>query len=260
MIEGVMKQVIPFAVLLMMIMGTLFASVIAPYDPMQIHDVILQTPNSDHLLGTDHLGRDVLSRLLYGGRHTLSITVIATGIALTVGVVLGVIWGLAPKGLDALLTVIMSAVLAIPSLLMALVILTLLGRGMGQIALAVGVSQIGLVVQVVRGATMSIRNAPYIESAYAVGATRGRIIGYYILPNIFPIVATYGGVVLGYSLLNGSALTFLGLGELGVPDWGVILADGRKVFDVAPRIAIYTGLLITSVVFSVNLIIDRRVK
>lgn len=254
------KLIIPFIVLGVVIGGTVFAPSLAPYDPMQIHAVILDLPSSDHLLGTDSLGRDVFSRLLYGGRHTLAIALIASGIALVIGVGLGIIWGLAPKGLDDLLTVIMSAVLAIPSLLMALVILTLLGRGMGQIALAVGVSQIVLVVQVVRGATLGIRHAPYIESAYAIGATRARIIRHYILPNILPVVVSYGGVIVGYSLLNGTALTFLGLGELGVPDWGVILAEGRGVFDVAPRIAIYAGVLITSVVLAVNVIVDRWVK
>lgn len=255
-----MKRFLPYLILIIVMMGTIFASAIAPYDPMQIHDVILQSPNKDHFWGTDSLGRDLFSRLLYGGRYSLSIAVISTTIALSMGIMIGVIWGLAPRWLESLITVIISSILAIPSLLIALVILTLLGRGIWQIGVAIGISQIGLVVQVVRGAIISIRNEPYIEGAYAVGATPWRIIAYYILPNIFSIIATYGGVVLGYSLLNGSTLTFLGLGELGVPDWGVILAEGRAVFDVAPQIAIYTGLLITSVVFSINIIVERWVK
>lgn len=255
-----MRQILPYLVLIVVIGGTLFAPHIAPYDPMEIQSAILQPANAGHPLGTDNLGRDLFSRLLYGGRYTLFIAFVATGIAISCGIGLGLLWGLAPSWLEALMTVVMSAILAIPSFLMALVILTLLGRGMFQIAIAVGVSQIGLVVQVVRGATITVRHAPYIESAYAVGATKRRIVFYYILPNIFSVVVTYGGVVLGYSLLNGSALTFLGLGELGMPDWGVILADGRSVFDVAPHIAIYTGLLITSVVFSINMIVDRWVK
>jgi ABC-type dipeptide/oligopeptide/nickel transport system permease subunit len=255
-----MKYLLPALVLFVVVIVTVFASVLAPYDPMQIHEMILQPPSKAHLLGTDNLGRDLFSRLLYGGQYTLSIAMIATVIALVSGIVFGILWGLSSHWLESVMTVVMSAILALPSFLIALVILTILGKGMLQIALAVGVSQIGLVIQVVRGAIMSVRSAPYIESALAVGATRQRIILYYILPNILPVVIAYGGVVLGYSLLNGSALTFLGLGELGVPDWGVILAEGRAVFDVAPHIAISAGILITSVVFSVNVLVERWVK
>lgn len=247
----------PHLVLCAFVALTIFAPQISPHDPAAIHPTILAPPSSAHLFGTDALGRDLLSRVLYGGRQTLGVATLATAVALVPGLLLGVLWGVAPRPLVPSLTALFSALLAVPGLLVALVLLAVIGRGMEQIALAVGLSQIAMVAQVTRGAVVNVRDAPYIESAHAIGATPRHIIRRYVLPNIWPVIAVYAGVTFSYSVLNGAALSFLGLGELGVPDWGVILAEGRAVFNAAPWVSIFPGLAITALVFAVNALIDR---
>ncbi len=247
----------PYVVFFLMIGFVTLAPQIAPHDPMRSYQPALQPPGLNHLLGTDALGRDVASRLLYGGRHTLFVAALASALAISCGVCLGILWGLVPRQLNTYLTICMSSILALPGLITAIVLLTLLGRGTMQITLAIGLSQIAYVAQIIRGATVSVRDAPYIESAHAIGATNFHIIRRYIVPNIWPTILVYTGVVFGYSILNSAALTFLGLGELGVPDWGVMLAEGRAVFDEAPWVSVFPGLAITSIVFAVNAMSDR---
>jgi peptide/nickel transport system permease protein len=247
---------IPLIIVAMIGLCVVFAPSISPYPPSQIFH-ILQSPNSQHLLGTDALGRDVASRLLYGGRHTLFMAALATFLAVSVGTLLGLFWGILPRSMAGLFTAMMSAILALPGLLIAIIFITLLGRGTMQIALAVGLAQIAHVAQVMRGVTVSVKHAPYIESAYAIGTPFSQIIYRHILPNLWPTVFVYIGIIFGYSILNGAALTFLGLGELGTPDWGVMLAEGRAVFDEAPWVSLFPGMVITAFVFSINTVSNR---
>jgi peptide/nickel transport system permease protein len=153
---------------------------------------------------------------------------------------------------------VINSFLAFPPLLLALVILTLARAGWWQVAAATGIAQIASFARVTRSVMMPLRSAAYVEAAYLAGASRWRIFRYHLLPNALPSLAAYGGVVFAYCLLNSAALSFLGLsGQPGIPDWGVMLEEGRRVFQAAPWVSIGPGLGITVMVYLVNRTGDR---
>jgi peptide/nickel transport system permease protein len=239
-------------VLLIFLMIVLAGPLIAPYDPMRTDTAIqLQSPSRSHPLGTDMLGRDVLSRALHGGQRTLILAAIATLIAFVPGVFIGVVSGLGTRWLDSGIQIIVSAVLAFPGLMLALVVLTLVGTG--ALPLATGVMQIAPCARVVRAAALEVRSQPYIHAADALGATSVHIVFWHVLPNIQPVLVAYAVAIFSFSILNNAALSFLGLGvEPGVPDWGTMLLDGRTAFRTAPWIGLAPGLGITLAVVLLN--------
>jgi peptide/nickel transport system permease protein len=252
-----------YGFLLGLIIGiTVVLPLLLSTDPMQTNpESAMQPPNSLHLLGTDHLGRDVLSRVLYGGHRTLVMAFLATGLAAVPGTLLGLLAGYSSSWADRLIGLYVNAVLAIPGLLLAMIVLTLLGQGLWPLTLATGVAQVAPFILVVRGAVITIRTTGYVQAAEALGATRWRIILSHILPNIRPTLFAYLGVTFAYTIINGSGLSFLGLGgELGVPDWGVMLAEGRGFFRTAPWISIAPGAAITIIVMTVNSLADHMTK
>lgn len=247
-----------FWLICLIIMG-LFGAQLAPYDPMMNHsDAIAQKPSTAHLLGTDGLGRDILSRLLAGANRTLGFSALSTLITIIIGAGLGMSAPILGKWGDGLLVLMMNTLLALPSLFTALLILTLLGRGDTAFIMAVAVGQIGTTAHVMRGATYAILNEDYITSARSMGATWWWIIGVHIRRGIIPTLGAQIGIVFGYCLFNGAALNFLGLGvTLGVPEWGAMLAEGRAIFRTAPHLALFTGLLLMSVIVTINTLIDE---
>ena len=227
------------------------APVFVPSDPMATDPAAsLAPPGGSHLLGTDRLGRDVWSRLLDGGQRTVTIALVATVIAVGAGTLLGLSgWG----RLDAPVTALTNALLAFPTLLLALVVMTLAGTGALSLSLATGMALIAPVARVTRGTLRSVRAQPFIEAAEALGASNRRLFVRHILPNVAPTLLAYGGVTFAYSVLNSAALSFLGLGgDLGVPDWGAMLAEGRVAFRTAPWVSAAPGLAITLLVLAVN--------
>lgn len=242
------------------ILVTALASILSPADPMRTEpNLQMQPPNLNHILGTDLLGRDVLSRLLYGGQRTLIATTLAASLAIIVGSSIGLMAGISVNEVDAILSNLISALLAIPNLLLALVILTLLGTGIVPLILATGFAQIAPVARVIRAAVLAVRIQPYIESGYAIGLKRWHIVYYYILPNIQSTLVAYGSVTFSYCLLNSAALSYFGLGgEPGLPDWGVMLAEGRNTLRDAPWVALAPGLAITLTVWLINSLIDQQ--
>jgi ABC-type dipeptide/oligopeptide/nickel transport system permease subunit len=232
----------------------IFAPQIAPYDPMQTApDQTMQPPGVEHPFGTDAFGRDVFSRLLYGGQRTLAITIFATTTTVLAGLCLGLVASAAGGWFERMALSFINALLAFPSLLLALIILTLLGTGAVPLALATGLSQVGAYARIVRSAVIAVHPALYIEAALVMGADSRHIFLRHILPNIQPTITAYAGVMFSYNLLNSAALSFLGLGGApGVPDWGVMLADGRAVLRAAPWMSLAPGIAITLVVMAVN--------
>lgn len=232
-----------------------------PSDPMlTAAGSQLAPPSSQHLLGTDLLGRDVLSRVLYGGQRTLLIAFASTLLAAVPALSLGMLAASEHEWLKRSLMIVLSAALSLPSLLFALVIITLLKSGALQLVIATALPQIAPFALIVRTAVISLRSESYIEAAHALGAPKAQILYRHIFPNLQPIVLTYMGITFVYSLLNSAALSFLGLGgEPGIPDWGVMLAEGRAAFRVAPWIAFAPGTAITLTVISMNAVIDRLV-
>lgn len=236
----------------LLVLVVLVAPIFAPYDPTRTDTTSqLEPPGVDHLLGTDLLGRDVLSRTLYGGRHTLLIAALATLTAVVPGVVLGLLGASGRAG--RMIGVLLNGLLAFPGLLLALLLLTLLGQGALSLAMATGITQIAPVARITRAAVVSVRSLGYVEAARSLGATDFRVVINYILPNILTTVLAYTGVVFAYAILNSAALSFLGLGgEPGVPDWGVMLYEGRQSFRTAPWVAAAPGVAITLTVILVN--------
>ena len=243
--------------LIWLIAFVIVAPLIAPDDPMATDTANqLAPPSFDHLLGTDLLGRDVLSRALYGGQRTLLIAGAALLIALIPGVLIGVLGGFTAA--DRVLVVLINGVLAFPGLLLALVIMTLLGQGALPLILATGITQIAPCARITRAAVIAVRSSGYVEAARGLGASQFRLIVAHIAPNILLTVLAYTGVMFSYAVLNAAALSFLGLGgEPGIPEWGAMLNEGRQAFRLAPWIAFAPGVGITLTVILTNRAIRR---
>lgn len=230
---------------------SLAAPLLAPHDPQQIHlENNLASPSGQHFLGTDLLGRDVFSRLLYGGRQSLSMALGATFIAAAVGLGVGIA---ARSGHGGMMLILLDTLLAFPSLLIALVVISLLGNGFFSIMIAVGVAGIGAFGRTAHDALAATERMPYVESAISLGASRFHILRRHLLPNARPTLLAFLGVTFGWSLLNGAALSFLGfLGDPNAPDWGMMLAAGRQTFAAAPYEALSAGVMVTLTVAAVN--------
>lgn len=246
-------------VLVCLVVAIVLGPLVVNIDPMQTNPQRqFRPPDAANVLGTDLLGRDVLSRTLYGGRRSLLIAALATGASVLPGLVIGFFSADEHFLPSRFLRLVMNAFLAIPGLIIALVVVTLLGQNLTSLILAVGVAQIAPFAFVTRAAVLSVRSEDYIEAALSLGATRWHVIIYHVLPAIQPVALAYLGVVFSYTLLNSAALSFLGLGgEPGVPDWGVMLAEGRSAFRIAPWVAFAPGLAIALTVWSVNCLVDQ---
>ena len=231
----------------MLLIFVLIAPRFAPYDPLKTAPTSqLQPPGQAHALGTDLLGRDVLSRTLYGAQRTLGIAALATLIALVPGILFGLLSGMSAGWLDRAIQVFVNAMLAFPSLMVGLVVLTLIGSGALPLAIATGIMQIAPFIRLVRGAVLDVRSRLYVEAAVSLGAARTWLMVRHILPNIRHTVISYAVVVYSFSVLNNAALSFLGLGgDPSTPDWGTMLYDGRAGFRVAPWIGLAPGMGIT---------------
>jgi peptide/nickel transport system permease protein len=234
-----------------------FASVLNPVDPMKTDtEAITLPPSSHHLLGTDGLGRDVLARFLYGGQRSLVMAGIGAITASTAGLALGLAAStpIIGKGI----AVLMNALLALPQIVIAFVLLTLLGSNGVSLAVATGSAQIATYAWIVYRTLEYEQIQTYVEAAQSLGASRFHILIGHVLPGIQPTLFAYTGVVFSYCLLNSTAFSALGLGgELGVPDWGVMLADGRAVFRIAPWVSFAPGLAILITVATVNALVDQ---
>lgn len=236
----------------------LLAPWIAPHDPALIDATNgFAPPGAAHWLGTDNLGRDLLSRLMFGARWSLGIVLVATLVIMSAGIAIGVAAGYAGGVLDAVLMRFVDAILSVPSLLLGLAIVGTLGPGIR--SLMIGLASIWWVgyARVVRGLVLSLRERTFVDSARAIGATDRRIIARHILPSILPAVAVLASLEMGELVLAISGLSFLGLGaQPPTPEWGAMLNDGRAFFFTAPQLMLYPGLTISVAVMGFNLLGD----
>jgi len=255
--------VIPWPVIVLVSIGLaiLAAPFIAAHDPLLTQPARqLEPPSAMHLLGTDYLGRDVFSRVLYGGRTTLTLSILATGLAVVGGIVWGVLAAASNRWLSSLMTSLIDAGLALPSLVVALVLLTVLGRGTTSLALAVGVSQMPFVARVVRNSVQSIQQKDYVLAAYSLGASWLHRAWFHVLPGIRAGLIAYALITFSYSILNAAGLSLLGLGVApGIPEWGVMLAEGRTSFRQAPWVALAPGVMLVLLLVSLNRLADRYI-
>ncbi|MFT4247869.1 MAG: ABC transporter permease [Pseudomonas sp.] len=246
------------AVLLMFTLAALAAPWLAPYDPyLAAPAKSLSPPGWQHLMGTDLLGRDVFSRFLYGTRISMLIGLVSILIAAPLGVCIGLLAGFYGGWVDGILMRIIDVLMAFPGVLLALAVVALLGPGVGNLMIAVGIGNIANYTRLVRGNVLSIKNQVYIEAARSLGAGDLRILIRHILPNALPPVLILASMSYGWALLSAASLSFLGLGaQAPSAEWGSMLSDGRALLWEAPWIALFPGLAILCVVLATNLLGD----
>ena len=236
----------------------LFAPVIAPYDPIATSWTLVRKPPSAlHWFGTDDLGRDVLARVIYGTRASLLAGAISVGIALAVGVPLGLVSGYRGGFIDALISRMTDAMLACPSLLLAIAFAAFLGPSLGNAMIAIGITATPIFVRLTRAQTMNVKVEDYVEAARAIGNPRWRIALFHILPNILPALLVQATLSIATAIIAEAALSFLGLGQQPpAPSWGSMLNAAQRFLTNAPWMAIWPGLAIFLVVLSFNLVGD----
>lgn len=250
--------VLGLVILIIFFLIAIFADVIAPYDYAEQHlDAVGMSPCAKYIMGADNAGRDVFSRVVYGARISLQIGFISVGIALIIGGTLGAIAGFYGKTADTLIMRFIDMMLAIPGVLMAIVIAAVLGTGVKNLMLAIGISSIPSYARIVRASILSLRDQEYIEAARLAGCSDFRIVVRHIFPNILAPVIVQVTLGLGLAILNASGLSFLGLGvQAPQPEWGSMLAAGRSYMRQYPHIVLFPGLAIVLLVLSLNMIGD----
>lgn len=258
-------------VLILIIVG-LLAHWIAPYDPnVQNLSHALRPPDwlfGSHLLGTDAVGRDILSRLFYGARVSLVIAVMVVIISGVVGIVLGAISGYFAGSTDFLIQKLVEVVWAFPPLLLAIAIMAFLGQGLENLILALISQRWIAYCRVARGQALSLRTREFVDAARSLGANHTRIILRHIMPNLFPSAVVIGTFSMASAIISEAALSFLGLGvPPEIPTWGSMLADGRTYISTSWWLALFPGLCIFFTVLGINLlgdglrdILDPRLK
>ena len=231
---------------------------IAPYDPLATSwSLVRKPPSALHWFGTDDLGRDIMSRVIYGARASLVAGAISVGIALGIGVPFGLMSGYRGGFVDALISRITDAMLACPFLILAIALAAFLGPSLGNAMIAIGISTTPIFVRLTRGQTMSVKVEDYIEAARAVGNPRWRIALFHILPNIMPALLVQATLSIAAAIIAEAALSFLGLGQQPpAPSWGSMLNAAQRFLTNAPWMALWPGLAIFLVVLSFNLVGD----
>lgn len=246
-----------FIVLVFVVLAIL-APVIAPHDPI-LPDMSkkLQTSSAEHWLGTDDKGRDILSRLLYGSRISLTVGILSTLLGAFVGIVLGIVSGYYGRWADSLIMRICDVLLAFPGILLALAIVSILGASTTNVIIAVAFFAIPTFARIVRGSTLSVKKLEYIDAIRAMGASDFRIIFQHILPNIVSPIIVQATLYIASAIITASALSFLGMGtKPPTPEWGTMLSDGRSYVSYAPHLTLFPGIAILLVVIGFNLFGD----
>ncbi len=246
------------ALLVVLILLCLTAPVLTAEDPeRQSLARALRPPSWSHPLGMDHLGRDLLARILYGGRLSLVIGFLAVGIGLAVGVPLGAISGFQGGRTDLVIQRFADILLSFPGFLLALSLVAMLGVGLENVIISVGISAVPSFIRLVRGSVLSIREQVYVEAAYALGQRRTVIIFRHVLPNAMAPVIVQSTLSLGFAILVAAGLGFLGLGvQPPTPEWGTMLGEGRQYIFRAPSLTMFPGLAIFLAVLGFNLFGD----
>lgn len=245
-------------IVIIIVIVVVFADIIAPYpydgiDPANR----FQFPNSKHLLGTDNFGRDLLSRIIYGGRISLLVAVMAVAIALVIGGFLGATAAYFGKKYESVVMSIMDVLMAIPSFLLAVSISAALGSGVLNTAIAIAVGTIPSYARIVRASVLTVKEQEFVEAATASGAGNMRIIFKHILPNILSPIIVESTLRIGASILQISSLSFIGLGvQPPIAEWGSIMASGREYIRDFWPIVVFPGVAIMITLFGFNLLGD----
>ena len=250
--------VLGLVIVLIYIIVAIFAPLLAPYDPVKQHLAnMLQTPGPKHLLGTDEMGRDILSRIIYGARISMKVGFYAVGVAFVIGIPLGIFAGYFGGKVDLLIMRAMDVLLAFPGILLSIVFVSVLGPNLDNAILSVGIYTVPNFARMARGETLALRNSEFIEAARAMGSGDIRIVFSHILINIVSPMIVMGTLSFGTAIITTSGMGFLGIGaQPPTPEWGAMLSSGRQYLLVAPHVTTYTGLAILFLVLGLNLLGD----
>lgn len=238
---------------------SLLAPTLAPYDPLEVNLRIRLLPMEapGHFLGTDDLGRDIFSRLIWGGRISLLVGFLAVLFAMSLGTLIGLVTGFYGGKLDAIVMRLIEILMAFPAILLAIAIVAALGPGLEHAMLAVAIVGIPYYARIVRGSVLALREREYVIAAHALGSNNRRIIAAHLFPNSLPPLIIAATLDVGWMIMFAAGLSFLGLGaQPPAAEWGIMLSEGHKFIRLAPHASILPGLAIFLVVLSLNLLGD----
>jgi peptide/nickel transport system permease protein len=239
--------------IVLVLLAAFFPGLIAPDNPLAVSIDIRTAPSWHHIFGTDEIGRDLFSRVVYGSQLSLRAALIAIGVGVVFGGSLGLLSGYAGGWVDNVLMRVVDVLLAIPSLLLSLAVVIALGFGITNVALAVGIAFIAASARVMRGEVLKIRQDPYVEAAVVGGARRGRVLWRHVLPNAVEPVLVLAAMEFGEAILYVSTLSFLGYGvQPPAAEWGALVADGRDYLNTSWWLTTLPGLTIVATVLAAN--------
>lgn len=250
--------VIAAAVVLAFIGIALGAAHLAPFDPTATDfAAVRKPPSAVHLLGTDEVGRDVLSRLIWGARASLLAGVIPVTLAVSLSIPLGLLAGYTGGWLDSWMMRLNDAMLAIPFLIVAIALAAFLGPSLRNAMIAIGIASLPTFVRLARGTVLALKTEDYVEAARALGCSRPRIAGRHILPNMLPPLIIQSSIAVAAAIIAEASLAFLGLGQQPpAPSWGSMLNAAQRYLSQAPWMALYPGLTIFAIVMALNVLGD----
>lgn len=252
--------VLGLIILIILVLLAVFADVIANYDNVVIKQNLahrLQGPSAAHWLGTDEFGRDIFARLVHGTRVSLQVGIVAVGISIVIGGILGAVAGYYGGKLDNTIMRIMDIFLAVPSILLAIAIVSALGPSIINLMLAISISSVPSYARIVRASVLSIRDQEFIEAAKAIGASNTRIIFRHIIPNSLAPVIVQATLGVASAILSTAGLSFIGLGiQPPAPEWGSMLSGGRQYLRYAWWVTTFPGVAIMITILSLNLLGD----
>lgn len=245
-------------ILILLIAIAILAPIIAPFDPTAPNTAVrLKPPSRTHLFGTDELGRDIFSAVIWGARISLRVGLISMGIGATIGTTLGLISGFYGRWVDTTLMRVIDVMLAFPGILLAITFVAILGPGLNNVMIAVGIANIPRFTRVVRSSVLTVKTLTYIEAAEAVGIPNARIMLRHILPNVLSPIIVLVTLGIASAILSAAGLSFLGLGaQPPTPEWGAMLSKARGFLRVAWWWATFPGLAIMITVLAMNLLGD----
>ena len=254
------QAVIGLVIFVMLVFVAVFADVLVDYDNQVIKQDIVnkrQPPSSEHLMGTDDYGRDILARVIYGTRISLTIGLTTVACAMAAGIVIGAVSGYFGGRLDNVIMRVMDVFMSIPSMLLAIAVVASLGPGIVNIMIAVGLALVPGYSRVVRSAVLSVRNKEFVQAAKAVGDSHFSIILHHIIPNALAPVIVQATLGVGEVIITAAGLSFLGLGIAPpMPEWGAMLSEGREFIRFMPHLVLFPGVSIMITVLALNLLGD----
>jgi glutathione transport system permease protein len=255
------RKRIPLAagmVILALILAAVFAPLIAPYDATTPdYQNVLSGPSFAHLAGTDVFGRDIFSRIIWGGRVSLTVGFVSVALGCIAGMLLGLASGFVGGIVDSLIMRFCDVLLAFPGILLAIAVVAVLGPGISNVVYAIAVFSMPVFARLVRGSTLALKQTVYVQAARSIGVRKLPLILYHILPGTLPGVIVYLSLRIGTSILTAAALSFIGLGaQPPSPEWGAMLSDGRSYLGVADHLTVFPGIAIFITVLAFNLLGD----